>query len=378
MIPEKNQKKKEQKMNIDPRICQQIPDSHVPPHERNAKRCTTFPNMNSLDYRNLDIEHTITTKKQWPCYEIIESNEDKTLIFLASNEYVGRLWNGCLLGYARFDDVGMPHKEKLKLLIESNIKRISFLEKHMVLLATACGTVQLFSTRSDIRNENVHDLNLITKKTEHNGIIHAMDTVGKARAVTGSSDGCIKVWNVEEYDLVSEKTYENAHSAAIRSISSQPNSDAMFASCGADRRLQIWDLRSNKPVVAHCHNPLHGNSVCLWHNAELLYMGDISGNLHTYDARKLNAALASQQLFNRQILKIQANPEKNLLGVVAQWPMVKVLKNDEGDLKRVSEEKAKDYIRDVAWSGGNERNEEAFFSVGYNKSVNEHVIKIEQ
>lgn len=50
--------------------------------------------------------------------------------------------------------------------------------------------------------------------------------LGTKKAVTGSSDGCMKIWTIETCDIVSELMFRNAHAYSINDISTKPDSDS--------------------------------------------------------------------------------------------------------------------------------------------------------
>lgn len=364
-------------MDVDFRTLFQTPRSHCPPKDTELAGSTQYPNLNSIEFRHL--ESDLNSVQSSPFHEIIESNNDESFVFLATSSYTGRLWTGSLFGYENFDDVGKPAKEKLKHSIDSNIKGLRFIAEQMILLTTSNGSIQLCSTQSAVRNENGYNLYLVSKKTEHIGIIEAFDVFNngnaKNKAVTGSTDGCIKVWNIGPCDLLSEKTYEYAHSAAIKTISSKPNSDALFASCSADQRLAIWDIRSRTPIVAHCTNPTVANSACSWertNGAERLYLGDISGNVNIYDPRKLDAILSTQRLFDRPIFKFKSNANSTSICVLANSPTIKVLSSDKDKGLLYENSTATDYVRDIHWLKENNSAQQSFYSVGWSSGVHKH------
>lgn len=104
-------------------------------------------------------------------YDHIEANADQSTILLATNSLTGRLWDGSLHVYSSFSDVGRPNSEKLKLYFDSNITGLKFIDKSMVLLTTACGSVQIWSTQCEIRDENSYNLYQVARKTEHFGLV---------------------------------------------------------------------------------------------------------------------------------------------------------------------------------------------------------------
>lgn len=360
-------------MDPDFRAHFQPPSNYSPPTDAELIGSTQYPNLNSIEYRNLKVDPNIV--KLLPFYESIAANEDQSTLLLTTNSYTGRLWNGSIFGYHRFEEIGVENAEQFKLNVESNISGIRFLDKQMVLFTTACGSIQLWSTQSEIRQKDGYNLYQISKKSEHIGVIGAMDVLGKGKALTGSSDGCIKLWDIGTCDLVSEKTYRYAHCGIIHDICSRPDSDAMFASCSQDRYLAIWDKRvMAKPIVAHCKNPTVDNTACLWRKEkgkEFLYLGDNAGDVYIFDPRKLDAPLDRQQLFDRPIHKFKI--DNGFITVLAHSQTFKVLDEKQG-LKSIYESSADDYVRDVCWLKGNDNR--TFYTVGWSRGVHKHIIDV--
>lgn len=106
------------------------------------------------------------------------------------------IWNGQVWGYDKFTDVGKSNdKSLLHLPFDSNVTGIGWTGKSMVVFTTASGSIQLWSTQSEIRRRNGYSLFQVAKKTEHFGLISGFTINGneKDKAVTGSTDGCLKV-----------------------------------------------------------------------------------------------------------------------------------------------------------------------------------------
>lgn len=346
------------------------PNNYNPPAEVLLGN-SQFPNLNSIEFRNK--KHNENAAKS-PFYEMLTANLDQSTFLLVSNSYTGRLWNSSIFGYANIDDIDKLGKETLKISTDSHVTGIKFFKNQMILLTTSCGSIQLWSTQSQIRQNN-ETCYLVSKIGEHIGGIRAMDLLGKNKAITASTDAFIKIWDIESCDLISKKTYSNAHGNIIKGLCSKPDSDRMFASCSDDRKLVIWDIRSSEAISAMWKNPRVENTTCSWqkiNDKELLFLGDIAGDVHVFDPRNLKDALDKHHLFDWPIFKFKKSQNAKLLCVLAQCSTIKVVSNS-ADMGLIYENStAEDYVRDVCWLKNNGTNKQILYSVGWNKSVHKH------
>lgn len=379
------------------------PASYDPPRDEELDGSTQFPNLNSIEFRHRQNDGRITLL---PFFEQLVANEDQSTILLATNSYNQRLWNGAVFGYGRFADIGQPNAAVMQISVDANVTRMSFVEKSIVLCTTSTGSIQIWSTHSEVRQKHGYSLYQVAKKTEHFGLITGLSILGTkatAKAVTGSSDGCLKVWTVAPCDIVSERTYRMAHNATVTDISSKPASDDIFVSMNTsggnnksscfiikkfaiefqatssrDRYVSIWDKRSQKPLVNTYKNEDYAYTACFWLNnngEERLYVGDDTGTMCIFDPRMLNAHLVSKPIFDRPIHKFRLNPTGKLLGVLGQTNSMAVINTTpEADIVyRYSS--ATDYVRDICWVNNNSQTEHVFHSVGWGKHVAQHKIE---
>lgn len=365
-------------MDVDFSEFFKAPPDYNPPKNTDLEGSTQFPNLNSIEFRSRQ-SNKMKTDGLMDFYEILEANEDQSTILLATNSYNQRLWKGAVLGYDKFSDIGKQDAEVIKLHFDSNITSMHFVDKTIVLFTTASGSIQLWSTQCEIRQKNGYNFFQVAKKSEHIGMVTGFSMLGgnKNKALTGSSDGCLKVWKVEPCDLVSEKTFQYAHKEVITDISAKPQSNDLFATCSRDRFLSIWDLRSRLPLINSCTSEFP-NTACLWSKCdgvEKLYLGDDSGALHIYDPRKLDVCLATQNILDRPIYKLKLNPVNKLIGVLGQTNTFKLIDTTHKMGTVYAEPNAIDFVRDICWVNIKDRPQHSFFSVGWSKLVKHHSIK---
>lgn len=166
------------------------PSDYNPPPDKELDGNSQFPNLNSVEYRNRPYDNTINLL---PFFERLEANEDQTTILLVSNSYTNRLWNSTVMGFKRFADVGKRDSSIIQLGFDANVTDCRFLDRTMVLFTTANGTIQLWSTQSEIRKKNGYNLYQVSKKSEHIGSITSFGVMKNQKAITGAVDGCLKV-----------------------------------------------------------------------------------------------------------------------------------------------------------------------------------------
>lgn len=189
-------------------------------------------------------------------------------------------------------------------------------------------------------------------------------------AITGSStDNCIKIWSIDVCDLISEHTYRYAHTDTVMGLSVKPEDGHLFASCAYDGNLLIWDHRSLKPVVKHFSGGPSFTTVD-WSNSsgvEQILLGDVNGELHTYDPRNIQVALKSINVCNRSIHKLK--PNNGLVAVLSQSNKINVLNTQANYSVVYRNAEAVDFVRDVYWTG-----DKAFKSIGWDKKLSTHSV----
>lgn len=167
-----------------------VPTDYNPPPDNQLNGNTQFPNLNSVEFRNRPQEDTTNLL---PFYECLEANEDQTTILLTTNSYTQRLWNGTVFGFGRFADVGKRDSSIIQLGFDANLTGCRFIDRTLVLFTTANGTIQLWSTQSEVRKQNGYNLYQVSKKSEHIGSITSFCVMNNHKAITGATDGCLKV-----------------------------------------------------------------------------------------------------------------------------------------------------------------------------------------
>lgn len=235
----------------------------------------------------------------------------------------------------------------------------------------------MWSTQSAVRNQHGYSLYNISKRSEHAGIILSMDVINKLengkKAITGSTDCCIKIWNVGPCEIVSEKTYRYAHTDAVTDIACKPDSEFCFLSCSKDKNISLWDYRMSIPVVDWYEGEYAYNTVTWSTDHTQILAGNHHGDIHVFDSRTLKTILRQVQGFDHnQVHKIKANSDNdNLVAILGQSNVVKVF-DIKNDFNLIYENKtANDFVRDVQWCR-DDRNK--FYTVGWDKEIAVHTV----
>lgn len=195
----------------------------------------------------------------------------------------------------------------------------------------------------------------------------------QTKAVTGSQDNSVKVWDMGAGDLYSINTYRFAHSRAVTGLSSSPTTPDVFASCSRDRCLNIWDRRLSTPIVAFNESHNVGFTTVYWSDKleqsdEVLFVGDEAGWIHGVDARNPKEFVSSWKVFDAPIHRLRFNGSNAI--VLADSAEVKVLDVSADGLVGYTNNDSDDYVRDAHWTSSNE-----FRTIGWDSKVRKHIVK---
>lgn len=176
------------------------------------------------------------------------------------------------------------------------------------LLGSDKGSVELWSTRNPARGDG-YSLYQVDVQSEHIEAVSAMDLFhgDENKLVTGSHDGCIKVW-LYGADLASITTMTNAHTDEITALTTNRNELSTFASTSLDRSALLWDLRKPRPATALFAKHQFAFTTAYWTTTDeangIVALGDAAGSVHFVDTRQPNVFLHSAKVFNKKIHKI--------------------------------------------------------------------------
>lgn len=243
-------------------------------------------------------------------------------------------------------------------------------------MGDANGTVELWSTQAEVRSQLGYCLFNVGRQSEHVGIVTAMDIFRKegSKAITGSSDYSLKIWDMGAGDLISINTYRFAHADSITGVSTSPANPDLFATCSRDKCFNVWDKRLPAPIVDYNEKHSIPYTSIYWSSftecQEDILLGDDLGNVHTVDTRNLSTFVHSFQPCETPIHKIAF--ENTFCTILGHCNRVKVFDVKENYNLSYENDKALDYVRDVQWTDTHE-----FFTTGWDSQLRKHKIKKE-
>ena len=134
--------------------------------------------------------------------------------------------------------------------------------------------------------------------------------------VSASNDGGICMWDVEakaENKCISVPLASfSAHTAAVQDVSCNNFSPHIFASCGDDKALMIWDDKVGaKPVSNVKAHSAEVNAVSFNpHKHELLLTASADKTVAMWDIRNLSKSLFTFQHHQDSVMQVQWSPER--------------------------------------------------------------------
>ncbi|XP_067621490.1 protein valois isoform X1 [Eurosta solidaginis] len=394
-------------------VIYRTPEHHQPPDDNSLAGNTNYPNLNSRDYAKRPLNRHIRMHQAWECLSL--NTEHQAVI--ATNKLSGREWAGSIWGFENIGDGTMikPAKACYKLQCQTLISCLQFVANNIFLVAMRSGRVQVWSTRSEVRNpQTPYCMFLIGEKCEHMRPITCMSLATNIdHAVTGSKDGTLKlmdklfilffsrrvvlqtdrrydfskicknvtgtistillfrkVWDMGCADLFSIHTFRYAHTDVVSDVATSNKDASVFATCSLDYSALLWDIRQTRPAIALCDNyPARFKSLS-WPcenqatNENFIYLADECGFVHSIDTRVPRHFVQSNKCLNRPVHKI--TPTNNKLAIIGDTNMVKVI--DANDFATIyTNVDSEHFVRDAVW-----RDDLELLTVGYEGKLRIH------
>ncbi|XP_075150175.1 valois [Haematobia irritans] len=354
------------------------PDEHKPPEETDLADDTEYPNLNSRDYARRPLNHTVRMHDAWECISIsTPCTEEQGNVSICCNKLSGREWTGTLWGFDKVqvarnkENSISPESSCFKLQCPAIINCMEYVTTNILILAFNNGNLQLWSTHSEVRNaKNPYCLFKIGERCEHMKPITSLATckANQNSAITGSKDGCIKIWDMGTADLISKGSYRFAHTDSITAIATSRADENIFTTCSLDKTCLFWDARETRPAIALVDNhEVRFNYVCPNDKSEdILYLGDESGYVLEVDIRQPNQIQKKAQYFDRPVRKMKPNGEN--FAVIADSNLTKISKLSDHCIFYENED-TQNFIRDGAWI-----TPEEFITIGFEGKLRSHKI----
>ncbi|KAJ6649760.1 Protein valois [Pseudolycoriella hygida] len=341
------------------------PSFYTPPPPNELTNNTDFPNLNTMEYRLKKLQIT----KPQSFWEILEVDTLGQIV-LVTNDYVTRMWNGSFWGYENLDDVGSAEKAVYGKIYDHLITGFKFVEPNIALVSDSSGGLNLWSTKAEIRNG--YCAYSIARRSEHVGRIDVLELCHKdgIKALTGSTDCCIKVWDLGGADLCSSFTYRFAHAGQVTGLSSSHSMPTVFSSCSRDKKWAIWDHRQSRPITTLSLTHFFPYTTLYWSdNAEKyenLFIGDETGCVYVFDIRNPLRYVEMLQVYDGKPIH-NLSFEGNCLAVLGQTNVLKVFDTSKANKEIYSNSDAQSNVRDLYWT-----DVDSFYTIAWGSGMHKH------
>uniref|UniRef100_A0A182JQ46 Uncharacterized protein n=1 Tax=Anopheles christyi TaxID=43041 RepID=A0A182JQ46_9DIPT len=335
-----------------------VPISYRPPETLPAlDKCTDYPNTNSLQYRLT--EAVPLAENQLPPFLDLATVNRAGNVILAGNNYTNRVWEGGLCGWEKAEELANEEKVIFSKRCEAIVTALCYTKDDaLFVLGNDRGLIELWSTGNAVRGNGLYQ---VDRRYEHIGAITALDIFnGPERIViSGSMDGCIKLWDYSEGDLHTSRTLQHAHTGTITSVATDCRQDSLAVSCSYDRSAFLWDFREMKPAIALYEKHNAAFTTIRWCDEanwnRLVALGDEAGQVHFIDTRQPNVLLETVPCFDRKVHKISFH--RKYFAVLGNTPEVKFF--DDKSKQLHAEASASNYVRDIIWNDVKDSEQEA-------------------
>ncbi|XP_037710501.1 protein valois [Drosophila subpulchrella] len=284
------------------------PDTHQPPPALELAGNLEYPNLNVADL-NARLENL--SPRLHDCWDSIAINEQQHFA-LATNRREGGHWWGMFFGYGHSQLNHMTvDSADFKLQAEHTVNIVRYAENDVLLVALGDTRLQAWSTYSKVRNpQSPYCLFLVGESHAHSTPISQLSVfkADRQRAVSGSADGTLNVWDLSGIDLVSSYHSRTAHTDKMTALATPSASADKFVTCDRGGCARIWDVRAAAPsstcLYADSTHVLSFTSAAWAAATELqgdnyVYIGDYDGQVHTLDIRVPRKLAETREYFDK-------------------------------------------------------------------------------
>ncbi|XP_017081499.2 protein valois [Drosophila eugracilis] len=284
------------------------PATHQPPPALELAGNLEYPNLNVEDL-NARLENL--SPRLHDCWDSIAINEHQHFA-LATNRREGRHWWGMFFGYARNQINRMTvDTAHFKLQAEHTVNIVRYAENNVLLVALGDTRLQAWSTYSKVTNpQEPYNLSLVGESFAHPTPISHL-SVFKAeqrRAVSGSADGSLNVWDLSGADLASVYHSRSAHTDKLTALATPSSSSDKFVTCDRGGCARLWDVRAAAPSSTCLYadqSHLLSFTAAVWaaptelQGGNNIYLGDYDGKVHTLDIRVPKKLSETREYFDK-------------------------------------------------------------------------------
>ncbi|KAK3098735.1 hypothetical protein FSP39_022560 [Pinctada imbricata] len=240
-------------------------------------------------------------------------------VLLGASSLTGRYWFGSLWYCKNPEDILCLEKCTAGVQLEAGLGDAVWLDDSKVLVGLDTGGVAVWELTDEYRTF-VH----VQSAVEHDDMVSSVSVAtDKNRAVSGSYDKCIKVWDME---TMSSVTTYRGHYDMVQAVKYHPTEPALILSCSQDGRTCLWDTRDQKqvtvlggfvrnpyPLVCLDTSPLqHSPTYVTWNpSSQYNYtVSDESGQIVIKDTRATQDTCITFCPHKRSVTKLEYNPDR--------------------------------------------------------------------
>ncbi|OAX42738.1 hypothetical protein K503DRAFT_853745 [Rhizopogon vinicolor AM-OR11-026] len=203
-----------------------------------------------------------------------------------------------------------------------------------------------------------------TKQTMrgHNGVVAGVAFFKDGRrAVTGSHDSTLRIWNIQTGALVAGPL--KGHTDRVRSVAVSPD-DKLIASGGDDDTIILWDVESKQKIYDRLEK--HGDwvrSVCFSPNGKTLASGSDDKTVVIWDVETGNV-IATLEGHRNLVLSVAFSPDGLKLASGSWDKTIRVWRTDNAEhLLKINAHQ--NYVTSVVWSPDGHQ----LVSVSFDKTI---------
>ncbi|KAF0295230.1 Methylosome protein 50 [Amphibalanus amphitrite] len=183
------------------------------------------------------------------------------------------------------------------------------------------------------------------------------------RAVTGSSDGRLHVWDLET--LVAEVCYPGAHQHSVTGVTAHPSLPHQFISCGLDGEVLMWDTRAAKPATRLAGGGGDRPLCCAWSptDSATVAVGWESGRVSLLNAVSGAETAAARRA--RPLHRLRWHPRRPWVAACGDQTAVEVYSAEQKLRQLHCDDLHADMVRGLAWAPDSD----TLYSCGWDRAV---------
>ncbi|OBZ83093.1 putative histone-binding protein Caf1 [Choanephora cucurbitarum] len=287
--------------------------------------CQWFPDVESRPDKNYKTQRLLLgthTNDEEPNYLLIAS------VQLPSNTHDIDLrkyeeTTNEIGGYGAFNDAHIQVQQKIVHEGEVNRARYQYENPNVIATKSRSGEVYVFdrTTHGSIPRENEPFHPALCLKGHHAegyGLAWNPHKAKSTHILSSGSDRLICHWDIaaaskEHRHLDPLRTYRG-HEAGVMDIAWHMKHDTIFASCGDDQRLMIWDTRDHDPIQSVQAHTSEINCVGFSPGNEwILATGSSDKTAALWDLRNLNHRLHTFQSHKEEVVQLAWSPHHDAI-----------------------------------------------------------------